>query len=58
MDYKHTCDTIFTHIQGITITNNMYDPVVLEDFFAPLFGYPSTIFLPVHIRFLSVQMTG
>ena len=57
MDYKHTCDTIYTHIQGIT--NNIYG-----------FGTPfcSFIFVPVHHPsthistgpqlFLSVQMTG
>ena len=38
MDYKHTCDTIFTHFQGIT--NNIYG------FGRPLFC--SFIFLPIH----------
>ena len=47
MDYKHTCDTIFTHFQGIT--NNICG--FGRPFFAPSFFYPSTIFLPVHIRF-------
>ena len=47
MDYKHTCDTIFTHFQGIT--NNIYG--FGRHFFAPSFFYPSIIFLPVHIRF-------
>ena len=36
MDYKHTCDTIYTHFQGIT--NNIYD---FGRLFAPSFLYPS-----------------
>ena len=47
MDYKHTCDTIFTHFQGIT--NNIYGfgrLFLLLHFFTR----PPT-FLPVHIRF-------
>ena len=44
--YKHTCDTIFTHFQGLT--NNIYG---FGRLFAPSFFYPSTIFLPVHICF-------
>ena len=43
MDYKHTCDTIFTHFQGMT--NNIYGFGRLFFFTHPL------IFLPVHIRF-------
>ena len=39
MDYKHTCDTIFTHFQDIT--NNIYG--FGRPFFAP--------FLPVHPYF-------
>ena len=57
MDYKHTCDTIYTHFQGIT--NNIYG-----------FGRPFLLlhFLPVHhpstnistrpYSFLPMQMTG
>ena len=54
MDYKHTCDTIFAHFQGIT--NNIYG--FGRPFFAPSF------FLPVHhistrpYSFLPVIMTG
>ena len=58
MDYKHTCDTIFTHFQGMT--NNIYGfgrPVFFFFIFLPVRN-PSTIFLPIHIRFLPVQMTG
>ena len=36
MDYKHTCDTIFTHFQGII--NNIYDfgrPFLLIHLFTP-----------------------
>ena len=41
MDYKHTCDTIFTHFQGITTGNNIYG-----------FGFfCSFIFLPIHQYF-------
>ena len=59
MDYKLTCDTIFTHFQGKTDNISM----VLEDFFAPSFFYPSTTHLSTHIStrqysFLPVQMTG
>ena len=42
MDYKHTCDAIFTHFQGIT--NNIYGfgrPFFVL-FFAPSLFYPST----------------
>ena len=39
MDYKHTCDTIFTHFQGIT--NNIY-------VFGRLFTRPYS-FLPVQM---------
>jgi hypothetical protein len=49
MDYKHTCDTIFTHFQGIT--NNIYGfgrPFLI--LFYPSASRPP-IFLPVHIRF-------
>ena len=38
MNYKHTCDTIFTHFQGIT--NNIYG--FGRPFFAPSFVCPST----------------
>ena len=41
-DYKHTCDTIFTHFQGIT--NNIYG--FGRPFFAPSFFYPSTTHPP------------
>ena len=41
MDYRHTCDTIFTHFQGIT--NNTYG--FGRRFFAPSFS------LPVHQYF-------
>ena len=47
MDYKHTCDTIFTHFQGIT--NNIYG--FGRPFFSSFIFYQSTIFLPVDIRF-------
>ena len=47
MDYKHTCDTIYTHFQGIT--NNIYG--FGKPFFAPSFFTRPPIFLPVHIRF-------
>ena len=54
----NTRDIIFTHLQGIT--NNIYG--VGKTFFAPSFFYlyttPPPIFLPVHIRFLPIQMTG
>ena len=36
--YEHTCDTIFTHFQGIT--SNIYGSG--RNFFAPSFFYPST----------------
>ena len=36
--YKHTCDTIYAHFQGIT--NNIYG--FGRPFFAPSFCYPST----------------
>ena len=44
IDYKHTCDTIFTHFQGIT--NNIYGfgrPFIflLLHFTRPLYFYPS-----------------
>ena len=51
MDYKHTCDTIFTHFQGIT--NNIYG--FGRPFFAPSF------FTDISTRpysFLPIQMTG
>ena len=49
MDYKHTCDTILTHFQGIT---NIIYGFGLEDLFLLLqfFTHP-----PI---FLRVQMTG
>ena len=50
MDYKHTCDTIFTHFQSIT--NNVYG------FFAPSFFYPSTHISTCPYSFLPIQMTG
>ena len=50
MDYKHTCDTIFTHFQGIT--NNMYGFLLLH------FFYPSTIISTRPYSFLPMQMTG
>ena len=54
MDYKHTCDTIFTHFQGIT--NNIYDFV--RPFFAPSFFYPSTHISTRPYSFIPVQVTG
>ena len=51
MDYKHTCDTIFTHFQGIT--NNIY----LEDLFLPV-HHPSTHISTCPYSFLPIQMTG
>ena len=55
MDYKHTCDSIYTNFWGITY--NIYG------FGRPfLLFYPSTtrppIFLPFHNGFLPVQMMG
>ena len=50
MDYKHTCDTIYTHFQGIS--NNIYG------FFAPSFLYPSTYISTRPQWFLPFQMTG
>ena len=54
MDYKHTCDTIYTHFQGIT--NNIYGfgrPFFLHLNFVtrpPIFRTTSIYsFLPVHI---------
>ena len=58
MDYKHACDTIFTHFQGIT--NNIYG---LEDLFLLLHFFVYTT-QPLHhiatrpYSFLPVQMTG
>ena len=48
MDYKHACDTIYTHFWGIT--DNIY-------------GFGRPFFAPSHIftrpqQFLPVQMTG
>ena len=54
MDYKLTCDTIFTHFQGKTDNISM----VLEDVFAPSFFYPSTHISTRQYSFLPVQMTG
>ena len=56
MDYKHTCETIFSHFQGITNKSMVLEDILFgRHFFAPSFFYPSTtcppIFLPVHIRF-------
>ena len=48
MDYKHTCDTIYTHFQGIT--NNSYGFVLEDPFLLYFFTHPP-IFLPVHIGF-------
>ena len=54
MDYKHTCDTISTHFQGITNINNIYGfgrPFLLLHFITcpppvhPYF-YPSTLVFP------------
>ena len=52
MDYKHTCDTIFTHFHGIT--NNIYGfqrLFVFCSFICLPVHHPSTIFLPIHNRF-------
>ena len=46
-DYKHTCDTIYTHFQGIT--NNIYGFV--RNCFVPSFFTHQPIFLPVHNGF-------
>ena len=51
MDYKHTCDTIFTRFQGIT--NHIYG--FGKPFFAPSFFYPSTHIFPRPYSFLPVQ---
>ena len=47
----NTCDTIFTHFQGIT--NNIYG---FGRLFAPSFFYLSTIFLPVHSLYIKLYM--
>ena len=44
---KHTCDTIFTHFQGIT--NNIYG--FGGHFLLLYFFTRPPIFLPIHIRF-------
>ena len=51
MDYKHTCDTIFTRFQGIT--NNIYGfgrPLFAPSFFTDISTRPYS--------FLPIQMTG
>ena len=45
MDYKHTCDTIFTHFQGIT--NNIYGFGRILKNVASIF-YPSSTRLPYY----------
>ena len=52
MDYKHTCDTIYTHFQGIT--NNIYG--FGRPFLAPSFLYPSTHIFTRPYSFLPFQM--
>ena len=56
MDYKHTCDTIFTHCQGIT--NNIYG--FEKPYFCSFIFYLSTIFhnSTRPYSFLPVQMKG
>ena len=53
MDYKHTCDTIYTHFRGIT--DNIYG---FRRLFAPSFFYPFTHISTRPQRVLPVQMTG
>ena len=54
-NYKHTCDTIYTHFQGIT--NNIYG--FGRSFFLLRFFTCPPIFLPVYpYSFLPVQMMG
>ena len=51
MGCKHTFDTFYTHFQGIT--NNIYGfgrPFFCSFLFLPVHN-PSSVFLPVHIRF-------
>ena len=53
MDYKHTCDTFYTHFQGITY--NIYGfgrPFLFR------FLYPSTHISTRPYSFLPIQMTG
>ena len=52
--YKHTCDTIYTHFQGIT--NNIYE--FGRPFFAPSFSYPFTYISTRPYSFLPVQIMG
>ena len=47
IDYKHTCDTIFTHFQGIT--NNIYG--FGRPFLCSLIFYPSTTRPPIFLVF-------
>ena len=53
-DYKHTCDTIYAHFQGIT--NNMY--AFGRNSFAHSLFYPSTHISTHPYWFFPVQMTG
>ena len=56
MDYKHTCDTIFTHFQGIT--NNIYGFGRLSSFISLPVHHPSTHIFISPQQFLPIQMTG
>ena len=53
MDYKYTCDTIYTHVQDITI--NIYG---FGRAFFSQFIYPSTHISTHPYSFLPIQMTG
>ena len=58
MGYKHTCDTIYTHFQGIT--NNIYGFGRPFFWLLNFFARPQPV-LHISIRpysFLPVQMTG
>ena len=52
MDYKHTCDTIYTHFWGIT--DNIYGFGRLSSFIV----YPSTHISTRPQQILPIQMIG
>ena len=52
MGYKHTCDTIFTHFQGIT--NNIYD--FGRRFFAIFFTRPNDGWTGLYIELCLVLL--
>ena len=54
LDYKHMCDTNFTHFQSIT--NTIYG--FGRHFIAPSFFYPSIHITIRPYSLLPVQMTG